>query len=424
MNKVEKIIYDLVKSMPWLKYLIRNIYQSLFDLLPRKKEFFLHPLEYRQNYFFGFHDKSPFSKDNKKVLANELNIPLRMPKPEDCLGMGYFKFENGKLLSFQKIGESLSWNYHKGCRLQWVDNDHVIYNTVKSGNLVSKVVNIENLAEKIIDAPIDSVSSDGQLATSFSYERLEKLMPGYGYNYMDNAYLDQNAPSETGLFVIDLKENTRTLIVSLKDLASEMAQKDSKFLDFQHYVTHSDFSFNKRYVSFLHRWVADDVLNRKTRLVIFDLVENSFFSLPTEGMVSHYVWNKNNQIIAFCRIKGIDCHCLFDIPQINKFKTVSENHLNSDGHQSFITDQIFITDTYPDRHRMAKLFKVNITTGASQLLASVYSPKKFQTRNFQKHIACDLHPRVSPDQKYVCFDSIRMGVRSFCIMELNNSEFN
>lgn len=36
MNKIEKVVYDLVKSNPQLKLFLRNTYQSVFDLLPEK----------------------------------------------------------------------------------------------------------------------------------------------------------------------------------------------------------------------------------------------------------------------------------------------------------------------------------------------------------------------------------------------------
>jgi Tol biopolymer transport system component len=242
-------------------------------------------------------------------------------------------------------------------------------------------------------------------------------MPGYGYLYNDDGYNDEYTPSETGLFLIDLKMNTRKLLVSINDLVKTLKHK--KYLDkYWHFVTHSEFSYDGRYVSFLHRWIDNDIKKLLTRLVIYDLKNDNFFSLPTEGMVSHYVWNKRNQIIAYCSIDNISCHVLFDIENINDFKKIAWERLNSDGHQSFVNDEIFITDTYPDRHRMAKLFKVDINTEEVICIASVYSPKGFQTKNYYNHIACDLHPRVSLNGKYICFDSPRTDRRAIYLMSI------
>ncbi|MDD3078906.1 MAG: hypothetical protein PHH37_07355 [Paludibacter sp.] len=418
MNKIEKIIYNIVKSTPWLKQTIRNSYQSFFDLLPRQKEFFKNPIEFKENYFFGFHDKSPFSNDMKKVLANHTSIPLRIPAKDEKLDVGYFHWKHEKFGEFVKIGESFSWNYHKGCRLQWIDSERLIYNTSIKNELCSVIVNINTLKEITINYPIDTVSKNGNYATSFSYERLQKFMPGYGYAGYNDAYsfLNETAPEETGIYLIDLRNNNRQLLVTLNDLANDLNDLSIKE-KFKHYVTHTEFSTDGKYISFLHRWIGDDTQKRTSRLVIYDMENTTFKALPTGGMVSHYIWNEKNQVIAYCNIDGVDCHALFDIIKGN-YKKICTNKLNSDGHQSIISDSKFVTDTYPDKFRMAKLYEVDIKTDMPQLIASVYSPKKFQTKDFQQHIACDLHPRVSPDKKFVCYDSSRTGKRGLYIMPL------
>ena len=79
MNKLESTIYNLVRKNPALKQFVRNMYQDIFDLLPRKKEYFASPYQYREGFFFGFHDVTPFSFDETKLLANQNRLDLRMP---------------------------------------------------------------------------------------------------------------------------------------------------------------------------------------------------------------------------------------------------------------------------------------------------------------------------------------------------------
>src|SRR5690606_22121320 len=284
------------------------------------------------------------------------------------------------------------------------------------GKLGSTIFNIERKESKNVAYPIDTVHRQKRLATSFSYERLEELMPGYGYPYVDDSFLDENASVNTGLFLVDLENDSNKLLVSLRELVDEIG--DQELLDYRHYVTHSEFSFDGRYISFLHRWVGDDVMKRWSRLVVYDLKDESFFALPTSGMVSHYVWNSKNQIVAYCSVNGQDGHVLFDVSNVRSFKQIAIGKLNSDGHQSFITDDIFITDTYPDKYRTAKIYKVNAVSDSVDLLASVYSPKKYQSKLPYKHIACDLHPRVSPSGTYVCFDTVFPGTRSIAVMTI------
>ena len=100
--------------------------------------------------------------------------------------------------------------------MQWLNQECVIYNTISKGNMVSQITNINSLQSRMLDFPIDSISKNGTLASSFSYERLEKYMPGYGYPYKDSySFIENKAPNETGMYLIDMKNNSRKLIVDV-----------------------------------------------------------------------------------------------------------------------------------------------------------------------------------------------------------------
>ena len=126
---------------------------------------------------------------------------------------------------------------------------------------ISMISRYESLYPKAL---LDTVSEDGRLATNFSYERLNVLMPGYGYPYChDGGCLEQKAPAETGLFLIDMSTGKRRMLLSLEQLAKE---SDSPLAALEsHFVTHSEFSKDGRYVSFMHRHIA--VLFRIRQLI-------------------------------------------------------------------------------------------------------------------------------------------------------------
>lgn len=103
---------------------------------------------------------------------------------------------------------------------------------------------------------------------------------------------------------------------------------------------------------------------------------------------------------------------MFDIEEIKNYKRILLKELNSDGHQTFVNDNVFVTDTYPDRRRMAKLYRVDINAQSKKLLAYLYHPKIFQSK-LHSHICCDLHPCTSIDGKFLCFDSVFSGNARF-----------
>lgn len=415
MNKIEKIVYDILKSNPKLKLKIRNIYQDFYDFLPDRENYFFKECITKKGYFFGFHDVSPWSNDEEHVLSNKLEIGLRMPTTIDPLVVGFW---DKNLSNFTPVKQTHAWNYHKGCRLQWLgkNNQLFIFNDSLNGKLVSNIYSIKGNLYKHINFPIDTVSMNGKFATSFSYERLNRYMPGYGYDYKDEAYFDENASNNTGLFLIDIEKNERKLIVPLSILSKLNVEQSMNGA--HHYVTHTEFSPDDERISFLHRWTFDDPNKRYTRLVTCKLDGSDIYISNTSGMVSHYDWDEEHGILAYAQVDGVDGHYLFNNYKMDNSVRVCED-LNSDGHQSYIPEtNLFITDTYPDKRRYAKLYLCDLTNNSSIKIAELKHPKKFQSPNVFKHWCCDLHPRVSPSGKYVSFDSVYDGERSFCVMKL------
>ena len=413
MNKIESFVYNIVKSNPYLKFAIRNIYQSFMDLLPREKNFSINQIHSRKNFFYGFHDTTPFSSCDGFLLANKTNIQNKMPEKEDLLEIGYFSLNKSKMLTFFSLAKSNAWNFHKGCRLQWIKNN-IIFNDFQHGNYCSKIINKSGKVIDFFPFPIDSVSKCGNFATSFSYERLEKMMPGYGYIFKEKySYVNKKITSKTGLFIYNLQTKKIKYFISLESLCLNI---DQKFKSYYHYVTHTSFSENGKYISFMHRWTdPNKTLKRWSILKVLNTENNEIITLPTDLMVSHYVWNKN-KILAYCRIDNKDSHVIFDIENDLDFKRVFPNILNSDGHQTIINENCFITDTYPNSKRMQKLYHCDFNKKVT-LIASLYHPKKFlSTEN--NHVCVDLHPRASNNGKMVCFDSAFSGTRSICTMEL------
>lgn len=421
MNKLEELVYHTLYKYPKVKLFVRNMYQGLFDLMPRRKNYISGTYDMKEGYFFGFHDVSPFSYDETKVLAQKISFDFRMPKSGEGIDVGYFDFKSGRLGEFHKMGTSYAWNYHKGCRVQWLDNNRFIYNTAEENLVISKIVNVDNMTETKIEYPIDSVFVDEKecIATTFSYERLQFCMPGYGYPYSDESFLDKKSPSETGLFIIDLNTGKRELIIKLSDLVEKFCDENPN--RYYHYVTHTEFSKDGKYISFLYRRMIDggDINKRITMMVVYDRQEEELILLPTQISGSHYVWNNKNQIIASCILDGKSCHVLYDMNDVDNFKIIVPSILNQDGHQSFINDDKFITDTYPDKWRQVQLYTVDIKTGFVKKVLNLNSPKRFMSKTVYNYIDCDLHPRVSPSGKFVCCDTVHTGKRTLFIMNLN-----
>ena len=82
--------------------------------------------------------------------------------------------------------------------------------------------------------------------------------------------------------------------------------------------------------------------------------------------------------------------------------------LSSDGHPSPISENEFITDTYPNRSRLSELKKISINddyTADIEVLASLRQPFRFFGKN-----RVDLHPRQN-NKGEIYIDSAHTGIR-------------
>ena len=422
MNRIERLVYDLVKSKPSLKVGIRNIYQRTFDLLPKPKLESAYPINERVGYFFGFHDCCPFSVDNSKLLANRALFDLKMPKVDDTLLVGYF--EGDRLQEFNPIAETRSWNWHMGCRLQWRgSSDEIIFNDYVDDQNIARHIRLQDSKERILPDAISSVSNDGRWAVGYSFSRVEQCMPGYGYR---KSVLQDAASNEDsaggGVYRIDLESGTKSDIVSLKDLIKN--SPTSPITNAKHFVTHTQISPDSTKLVFLHRWIdpCSDISKRHSALIVCDSEGNNLRVLETKDMVSHITWRGSDHIVAYCRTKEFgDAYVQFCVGSLNEIEAIGLDDLVSDGHPSFdITERWMVTDTYPNRRRVQTLTVYDMLSHRKFNIARIPSSKLFQSPSVNEHWSCDLHPRWDRKSRYICFDSTHSGQRSLCTIDLGD----
>lgn len=418
MNRLERTIYDLVKHNPRMKLAIRNLYQQVFDLLPSPKHKTAYPIISREGFFFGFHDHSPFSADNKYLLTNRFTIPLRMPKPGETLEVGYFHGNDYK--TYVPVAETQAWTWHMGCKLQWRGNkNQLVFNDHKDNTNIARIVDPETGTDHILPDSIGSVSPDGKWAVGYSFARLADCMPGYGYHYdIGDTEKKSLIPGKHGVHLIDLQSHKRKLLFSISDLAE--IQPEDSMKGAMHFLTHTVFSPDSKRFIFLHRWTKGDVEKRWSRMISCDINGKNIHIFPTTGMVSHIGWRDSKHVLAYARIKNHgDQYVLFKDQNVDEFEVVGADVFSSDGHPSFDPKgRWIITDTYPDRRRVQNLILFDTKHNTRYDICRLPMPKKFQSPDSYNHWSCDLHPRWNRTGQYICFDATYGGERSLCTIDL------
>lgn len=364
----------------------------------------------KHHTFFGYYDLSPFDPMESRLLA------CRVPKKsvangDQAMSVGYFELSDPG--SFKELDMTKAWCWQQACRLQWFPGSgatQVLYNTVTRGKYggLLKDVRTKQIANHY-GRPIYAVSSDGRLGLSVNFSRLQRLRPGYGYGILDDPTRGQSAPSDDGAWIVNLATGASDLVLSLESAAVWNASES--MAGAEHYFNHLHFSPGSERFLLFHLWNKNN--KRFNRLITCDTDGKNLRQLAVN--VSHYCWKSDRELVVFANdpIQGPHYYILTDEDEGQKW-LLAERELRMDGHPSLGDGgDVLLTDTYPDEFRRQHLFLYRISASDCVRIGSFGSPLGYYGER-----RCDLHPRWSPSEKYICFDSAHESARSMYVMTL------
>jgi hypothetical protein len=408
-NRFERAVHSRLERYPLLKQMARGLYQGVGGLVPVKDRLPEEPLVMRPGFFFGFHDLCPWSSDDTKLLAHNCgHIPLRQPLPDDNVMVGFFA--GSRQVDFVPLGITHAFNWQEGARLQWIGSgDQLTYNIVDRGRALSRRLDANGNEVAVYDAPVSTVSPDGQYASSYAFERVRRYDLAYSYAGLSSTHAEK-APPGNGLVLLNMATGQTDMLCSLHQLSTidTLPSMDGAY----HYVSHCRFSPDARRLSFMHCWLVGP--HRYTRLFAYDLVAGQLFSFPKTEWVSHHCWMDAGHVLAYAHTNewGRQYH-MWEYGSDHS-TVVGLGVLTSDGHPQVDPEQRWLlTDTYPDRFRQQHLLLYDMQLERSQDLASLRVPA-----GYRDSLRCDFHPRWNRSYSAVCFDSAHTGARSLCTFRL------
>jgi len=361
--------------------------------------------------FFGYYDKTPFSLDGSKILGLAAPIENNPPKQTDELLVGYFDSNN---FLYHPVGRTNTWCWQMGCRLHWFPKDAnnlVIYNILINGEYGSIIQNI--YTKEIIrrySYPFYDIDNQGLWAISLNFSRLHRLRPGYGYVNLPDKTEANACPDNDGVWSMNLITGSVKLVVSLERLSK--IQPHTSMNGAEHYINHLSFNPSGSRFMFFHLWVKNG--KRFSRLFTSDIEGEDLYLLANEGMVSHYTWKDDTDLLvySFHKDTGRQYHLYRDKTSVRT--VVGEKKLTEDGHPSFNpANASLLTDTYPDKYSDRKILIFDSLKNLHEV-GAFFSPFRFK-----EEVRCDLHPRWDRIGRTICFDSAHDGYRSMYLMKID-----
>ena len=424
MSLEQKINYQLNKY-PGVKKIIKRVYQRIMYVISPKIKFEgniirVSPDDQNHEYFFGYYDKSPWDISDRYMLCLKATNTWSDVSPKetaDILLIDTEKDENDKD-RVKKIAETRAWNVQQSCMLQWLGPDYssrVLYNDYREGKYVSVILTIATMEEKVIPAPVYSVSTNGKFALTLDFSRLYNLRPGYGYYNMLERTKGVALPDETAIWKVDLETGEVSSLLKYTDFANFQSRPEMQEEGLVHKVNHIMISPNGKRFMVLYRWFKGE--RKYTRLVTCNVDGTDMYVLSDDDMVSHCFWKDDFHIIAFenKRKCGTGYYLMTD-------KTQEYQHcwpeMTGDGHPSYSFDRsLVVTDTYPDRTRISylKIMDGDMRKMDIKVVAKVFSPFKYDNDT-----RCDLHPRWNHSGNKICFDGVFEGHRGLYYVDLED----
>lgn len=411
MSLEQKINYQLNKY-PKIKKGVKRVYQLTMYALSKKikseGEIYRVSPEDGMEYFFGYYDKSPWDKSGRYILCMRAKDTWTDPDPTDEADVVLIDTDNN--YAVRKLASTKTWNVQQGCMAQWLGPDFsskIIYNDIRDGKYCSVILDVKKGVERIIDAPVYTVSTDGKTALSLDFSRLHNLRKGYGYAALPEKTKGEAIPDSTAIWKIDIASGEISELLKYADFANFEPRREMQGA--VHKVNHLMLRPDGKRFMVLHRWFQGG--RKYTRLITCNIDGTEMYNLSDDDMVSHCFWKNDSEIIAF-----ENKHSSGPGYYLMKDKTNAYTHLwkgiSFDGHPSYSpTSDLIVTDSYPDRARVAKIMVMKETT------EPVIKAKVFAPFRYDNDTRCDLHPRWKRDGSEICFDSVFEGHRGLYVLK-------
>jgi hypothetical protein len=366
-----------------------------------------------KHHWFGYYDKLQFDPTQRYLLGMEVDFENRSPRADDTIRIGMVDLQDGD--RWIELGETRAWCWQQGCMLQWRPGSptEILWNDRIDDRYVCHLLDVKTRKQRTVPFPIYSVSPDGRTAVAPDFCRINDMRPGYGYAGLPDPHAEDRAPEDSGIFRIDLETGKRDLIVSLAQVAAipyPIADLGEK----KHYFNHLLINPDGTRFEFLHRWAPRDSCDCRTRMLTAALDGSDMRVVDHSGCTSHFIWRDPQHILAWSWYPGRHGSpyghqggfCLFeDKPGGGRVAIIGGTQMFNDGHCTYLPgNEWILNDGYPDRQRKRILFVYHVATGKIVVLGRFYNPPEY-TGEFR----VDLHPRFSPDGRWVVVDSPHTG---------------
>ena len=184
----------------------------------------------KKHHIFGYIGQCrtiPWNASGRYILGLELDFIDRMPNPEDAATV--FIIDTQKNNKIIRLDKTHGWNPQQGTMFYWNPNndEHQFFfndRDVETGQVYTVLYDIQKRKRvreyRFSDASIGNggVAFDGSSFMAINYERLARLRLVTGYPEALDFSAESIAPTNDGIFAVDIASGKKRLIVSYRQM--------------------------------------------------------------------------------------------------------------------------------------------------------------------------------------------------------------
>ncbi len=373
-----------------------------------------------RHHWFGYYDKWQINPSGRYVLGMAVDFEHRSPRADDVIEIGMVDLRDGD--RWIRLGVSRAWSWQQGCMLQWLPGSAstVVWNDRVDDRFVCHVVDVAGEAtggaasggkagtRRTLPAPIYALSPDGRTAVSPDFRRLNDTRPGYGYAGLPDPRRDLDAPTDTGITIMDMATGAHRLLIPFSRVAAMPCARHD--VAGKHWFNHLLFNPDGSRFIFLNRWRnAQTGEGWRTRMFTAAADGSDIRLVDDYGGVSHFIWRDPRHILswAYARPEG-DGFFLYDIDS-GGAELVDKEAMPVDGHCTYLPEtsaspRWILNDCYPGKDRLQRIYIYHVPSRRRLPVADLHAPP-----GYDGEWRCDTHPRTSRDGATVVVDSAHGG---------------
>lgn len=374
------------------------------------------------HHFFGYYDKCPWSQDGNYMLAMRNTFMDRNPTKDDALTVGLIDMQQPDT-PFIPVSDTRAWNWQQGCMLRWLpphEQDMLVFNDREGDRYVGHIHDFEGHRVRTLPYALYDIAPAGDIAATFSFERITDTRPGYGYFGLPDPRSTELQPDDDGLYTVDMKTGDRKLIFSIAQ-AGQYGEVRPNATD-KAWFNHAKFNPTGSRLLFLHRWAREAVPGHRgfqTRLFTINPDGSDPVCLIEDSGVSHFDWLDRTHVVVWVYQQAED------ETQTGYFALVDdltggrndfcEGLFQHDGHCNFSPDREWmLTDTYPQGPRQEQSLMLFHPKSHERIDIAAFAAVSVADPSWR----CDLHPRWNRDGTKVCIDSTHDGSRQMYVVDV------